>query len=141
MKNVQPQRRAFNWLSVALVVACGLVLIKSVLLPALSGSPRAPAQESRLELKVIADASKRYYREHGVWPTQFNQLWSANMILRISSVSNGVPQTYDGWRHPFIYRPFDVSKGYGEVMSLGRDGKLGGSGMDSDIVVRFMGNE
>jgi general secretion pathway protein G len=41
----------------------------------------------------------------------------------------------DPWGRPFIYR-VPGEKGEFELLSLGRDGKPGGSGEDADIVIR-----
>jgi len=33
--------------------------------------------------------------------------------------------------------PFNEKLGYGEIVSYGRDGKSGGTGLDRDLIVRF----
>jgi hypothetical protein len=43
----------------------------------------------------------------------------------------------DAWGHPLGFTPYDDAKGYGEIISYGKDGKPGGTGDDADLVVRF----
>jgi general secretion pathway protein G len=39
----------------------------------------------------------------------------------------------DPWGRPFVYRLADSADGF-EILSLGRDGKPGGTGEDADII-------
>jgi len=41
------------------------------------------------------------------------------------------------WGSDFLLVPYKESLGYGEIISYGRDGKPGGTGADSDLVVRY----
>jgi hypothetical protein len=43
----------------------------------------------------------------------------------------------DGWGHPLVYQPFSANSGFGAVISLGKDGRLGGTGPDADLEFKF----
>ena len=45
--------------------------------------------------------------------------------------------TNDAWGHNIAFVPFTPDRGFGSVMSYGRDGRPGGTGPDSDVEVRF----
>ncbi len=73
----------------------------------------------------MAHASKIYHDVYGKWPTGLLPLARSGSL------------EVDGWKRPLIYQPFDAAKGYGAVISFGRDGRPGGTGEDADLVVRF----
>ena len=43
----------------------------------------------------------------------------------------------DAWGHALVLQPFDPAKGYGAIISYGRDGRPGGTGADADIEIRW----
>lgn len=78
----------------------------------------------------LAKTFDEFQAQTGNWPTNLNQIkefqpdWSTNMV--------------DSYQRPFILVPFDKSKGYGELISYGRDGEPGGENkFDRDIFIRF----
>ncbi len=78
----------------------------------------------------IAKGCDQYKEQYGKWPASFEEL--ATFRIDLSD-----PWTRDGWGREFLLIPYDVSKGYGSLISYGRDGKPGGSGLDHDLEVRF----
>jgi len=81
------------------------------------------------ELKRILAA---YNKAHNSWPNSLDELMGNN------SCSNEVATLRtDFWGHVIIFQPFDSAKGYGAVISYGRDGQPGGTGEDADLEVRF----
>lgn len=77
----------------------------------------------------------QYQAEYKSWPSSLVDLTnnSKNLNFVIFSDQGAV----DGWGHALIFQPFDAAKGYGVVISYGRDGKPGGTGADADLEVRF----
>jgi hypothetical protein len=81
-------------------------------------------------LMFVAAGCDEYKKEKGVWPTSLAQLHAFRVDLND-------PWTRDSWGRDVVLVPYDESLSYGEVISYGRDGKIGGSGPDRDLVVRF----
>ena len=89
-------------------------------------------------LKVFAFESLEYYRVYRTWPRKiddFTQNPHGMTFIYSKALLNN-----DSWGHPWIYEPFDPSRGFGVARSLGRDGRVGGSGLDRDIELRFSPN-
>lgn len=85
-----------------------------------------------------AYACERYKSHFGAWPDSMAQL------LNAGSPDFADPLDKDAWGRQLTLFPYNSTNGYGAVMSYGRDGKLGGTGADLDLQVRFplddMGN-
>jgi hypothetical protein len=81
-------------------------------------------------LVFVAEGCDKYYKTNGVWPNSLETLHAFRIDLND-------PWTKDAWGRDVILVPYNVSLGYGEILSLGRDGQPGGSGVDRDLVVRF----
>lgn len=76
---------------------------------------------------IASQGCEGYKKARGAWP---------GSIGDIDSFVQGMVHP-DAWNHDLAYTPFDSAKGYGEIISYGRDGKAGGTGEDADIVIRF----
>jgi hypothetical protein len=127
--------------SVALLVVVIIIFAIMLILPHLAGSPKSHAVETRVRLEQMAEASRSYFANYGSWPTgiaNFYRHGNAQHLLFIADVPTA---TNDAWNYPIHYQPFDAAVGYGKAASLGRDGKVGGAGMDRDIEVRFTTNK
>lgn len=81
-------------------------------------------------LMNLAEGCDRYKTETGTWPSTLAQL----LAVRPELVS---PWSTDAWGRVAIFTPYKESSGFGEIISYGRDGKVGGTGLDRDIEVRF----
>jgi len=77
----------------------------------------------------VAQACDKYEDQYGSWPRSIEQI--------ISFKPEMVDWAKDAWGRYAIVIPYDKGLGYGEVMSYGRDGKSGGTGLDQDLIVRF----
>jgi hypothetical protein len=89
--------------------------------------PTKPYSTCIALLNLAASGCEAYKNGHGAWPNSLEDVYSmADDITR-----------KDAWGHDFAFTPYDAAKGYGEVISYGRDGKPGGSGEDADLVIRF----
>jgi hypothetical protein len=87
-------------------------------------------------MDVALDCDK-YNVQYGVWPNSLTKLIAFRPEL-IDWAKDAWGQNDDGlWGRYVVLVPYDKSLGYGEVVSYGRDGKPGGTGLNSDLVVRF----
>ena len=89
-----------------------------------------PKIETKIRLRMIADASQSFQLDYDFWPTGFAQFYPDQNSHHIAFLPSGSSTTNDAWGHLLIYKPFDASLGYGSVISLGSDGR-------SDIEERF----
>lgn len=78
-------------------------------------------------LNLAASGCDGYKSSKGAYPDSLDQL---------NAYRDDIPHK-DAWGHDFGFTAFDAAKGYGEVISYGQDGKPGGTGDDSDLVIRF----
>ena len=69
---------------------------------------------------------RRYVRDHGRLPSSLDGL---------SGEDGKPPRTTDGWRRPILLRP--EAGGLVSLVSLGGDGKPGGTGTDADLIGTF----
>lgn len=93
--------------------------------------------KTQTELYAIVCASQAYFAEYGSWPTSLTNMMSGGNARNLIFIEPDSLGNFDGWRRPLLYRPHDAKLGYGSVLSLGRDGKPGGTRDDADIEVRF----
>jgi hypothetical protein len=70
-----------------------------------------------------------FKKQHGTWPATLDELRKFRGDVNEASV--------DAWDHDVKFTAFDPVRGYGELFSYGQDGKPGGVGADSDLVIRF----
>jgi hypothetical protein len=118
------------------ILGCVVVVILIQPIPHCIIDRNAVASAStRAELESIACASKAYFRIYGHWPLTLSAL--TNNPQQVVFVEFQTPEVADGWGRSVLYRPYDVTLGYGSVMSLGKDGKRGGTGHDKDLEAQF----
>ena len=69
----------------------------------------------------------------GRWPTSVRELEtnSLNLVFIVT------PDHNDPWSRPYIFVPYNSATGFGRIVTYGRDGKPGGTGVDADIERRF----
>jgi len=77
----------------------------------------------------VASDCELYSRQYGRWPNSLAELRAFRPELK--------DWAKDMWGHDVKVVPYDKSLGYGEVISYGGDGILGGIGADRDLVVRY----
>lgn len=88
---------------------------------------RALVSERRAAL--LSRWIQRHRRAHGALPASLDEIDVPGEMLQ--------PALIDAWGNPFVYGVVDESERgpAAWVMSLGADGRLGGEGLDADIVV------
>ena len=121
-------------LGIIVVVVFAVILVPPVVHLKDGGNSRS---RTEVELHTIANASQQYFQEYGRWPTSLTNMIGTGNPRKLVFLESDPTLGMDGWKHPMLYRPYDPKLGYGSVLSLGRDGKPGGTGDDADLEVRF----
>jgi hypothetical protein len=83
---------------------------------------------SRL-MYCVSHGCNEYKRTHGTWPNSLAELRASGDDVN--------ERSKDMWGRDFVYIPYSDSRGYGQIISYGADGKPGGEGADGDLEVRF----
>ena len=96
--------------------------------------PGYAKQKTRDVLKQVCIASCLYHDDIGSWPSTTSD-FTNNHNRTYLEISQGTIR--DGWRRPILYKPYEGPVGFGSVISLGSDGKPGGTGLAKDIEYRF----
>lgn len=97
---------------------------------------KSEVQVARAQIEALGKALDQYQLDTRRVPTQQQGL--AALVVKPADEPNwagpylkkAVPA--DPWGHPYVYRSPGAKTDY-ELLSLGRDGKPGGSGEDADI--------
>jgi hypothetical protein len=123
--------------SFLLVAVLALVVFLAPLLPSylLSRTPAALIHTSNA-LAGLHAATIAFHSRTGQWPSSLNELVT-NKHSTIFHAPPGPFRFLDGWNRPFIFQPFNTSQAYGRILSYGRDGQPGGTGLDADSELRF----
>lgn len=106
------------------IVIIGL-LATIVIINVVPALDTASVQKARTDIQTIDGAVQQYYVDNRRYPTTQEGLAALRPYLR--RVSN------DPWSRPYVYAaPGRNGQPY-TIMSLGADGREGGSGKDADI--------
>ena len=121
-----------------IVVLAIIALVAALIVPSVINRPdQARVTVARADMKSIGAALKMYRLDNGQYPTTEQGL--AALAAKPSTAP--VPAAYpaepylpqpavDPWGHPYVYR---LGSGGFDLLSLGRDGKPGGDGIDADL--------
>lgn len=108
--------------------------LAAVLLPQFTGAQdKAKAKQAKIQLAQIVNALNMYYTDCGTYPSGFDGLveepsedecdsWGPDPYLKKT------PK--DPWKREFVY---EYDGGDPIIISLGKDGREGGSGHDKDL--------
>ncbi|MEO6092049.1 MAG: type II secretion system major pseudopilin GspG [Novosphingobium sp.] len=138
-----PRGQAGLTLIEILVVLAIIAVMAYLIVPNVIGRPdQARATVARTDLRTISASLKMYRLDNGDYPTTEQGLKA--LATRPSSEpapANWSPNGYleqvpiDPWGRPYTYRsPAENGEGF-EILSLGKDGRAGGDGVDQDIAV------
>ncbi len=135
-------KKGFTLIELLIVIVI-LGILATFLVPKIMQKPdEARVAKAKNDIMAIETALKMYKMDNGVYPTTMQGLKALIQKPSIPPIpkhykeggyldSNSVPK--DPWGNPYIYRsPGDNSRPY-EIISLGADGKEGGSGVNADI--------
>jgi len=137
-----PHREAGLTLIEMIVVLAIIALVAALIVPNIIGRPdQARVTVAKTDLRTISAALKMYRLDNGSYPTAEQGL--AALVTRPTvgpPPANWSPNGYleklpeDPWGRAYTYR----SNGEGAdfaIVTLGKDGKPGGTGVDEDIEV------
>lgn len=123
-----------------LVVLAIIAVMAYLIVPNVIGRPdQARATVAQTDLRTISAALKMYRLDNGDYPTSGQGLPA--LVERPTSAPearNWSPSGYlaelpeDPWGKPYAYA---YDSGGFEIVTLGKDGKVGGEGVDADISV------
>lgn len=123
-----------------IVVLVIIALIAALIVPNVINRPdQARVTTATTDLRTISAALKMYRLDNGDYPTSAQGL----KALAEKPVTPPLPPAWspegylpevpvDPWGHPYVYE--SPAPGGFRLMSLGKDGKPGGEGLDADIV-------
>ena len=126
-----------------IVVLAIIALIAGLIVPNVIGRPdEARVTVAATDLRTVSAALKMYRLDNGAYPTTEQGLEA----LAEKPTSAPVPTTFpqegylgevprDPWDRPYVYRSPGANGGF-DLMSLGKDGKPGGEGIDADITAK-----
>ena len=126
-----------------MVVVIILGILATFLVPKILSRPdQARVVKAKNDIKAIESALKMFKLENGFYPTTQPGLKALIKKPDIEPIPEHYPEggyldydqePLDPWGHRYIYRsPGDEGRDY-EIISLGADGKPGGTGFDADI--------
>ncbi len=122
---IRPRSSGFTLLELLVVVVIIGLLAGYVAPRYFSQVGKSEVQVARAQIDAFEKALDQYRLEKRRYPTAEEGLVAVQPDLKRT-----LPN--DPWGRPYVYRQTGAS-GEFEVVSLGRDGKTGGSGEDADI--------
>lgn len=138
-RNRQNDGEAGYTLVEILVVLAIIAMIMGLVGPrVLSYLSDSKTKAASIQIKNLSAALDLYYLDTGKYPNEAEGLTSLIEKPQSGSAWNGpylktevLPA--DPWGNPYLYRANSEDRSY-EIVSLGADGREGGTGADADIV-------
>ena len=122
------------------IVIVILGILAAFIAPRIVNAPqKAKVSKAKIEISNLKTALGLYMAEIGEYPTSeqgLDALWRAPNPSPLGWAGPYLDQqlTDDPWGNPYVYRNPGSNYGYDyDLMSYGRDGKLGGTALDKDI--------
>ncbi len=136
-----PHQQAGLTLIEMIVVLAIIALIAALIVPNVIGRPdQARVTIAKTDLHTISAALKMYRLDNGSYPTSEQGLAALSVRPTLAPVpANWSPNGYleqvpvDPWARAYIYKSPGASGGGFDIVSLGKDGKPGGQGVEEDI--------
>ncbi|NUS61400.1 MAG: type II secretion system major pseudopilin GspG [Lysobacter sp.] len=97
----------------------------------LGGGDRAKAKLAVSQVQTLAEKVQQYESDTGALPDSLNQLVTSDASGWLGPYAK-TAELNDPWNHPFEYKVPGENKPF-DLMSLGKDGKAGGTSVDADI--------
>jgi general secretion pathway protein G len=97
----------------------------------LGGGDRAKAKLAVSQVQTLAEKVQQYEADTGALPDTLNQLVTSDAGGWLGPYAK-TAELNDPWNHPFEYKVPGENKPF-DLMSLGKDGKVGGTSVDADI--------
>lgn len=126
-----------------IVVLAIIALVAGLIVPNVIGRPdEARVTVAAADLRTVSAALKMYRLDNSGYPTTEQGLAALAERPTISPLPRTWPEEgylaevpLDPWDRPYVYRSPGANGGF-DVMSLGKDGKPGGEGIDADITAK-----
>lgn len=123
-----------------IVVLAIIALVAALIVPNVIGRPdEARVTVAKTDLRTISAALKMYRLDNGDYPTTEQGLAALSAKPTTApEPRNWSPEGYlaqvpvDPWGRPYVYRNPGSAGGF-DLISLGKDGKPGGEGLDADL--------
>jgi len=124
-------------ISILLLMA---LIVGMILLHAWTNTPNQESLEmgTKEQLHIIRMDATLFHLDFGRWPTNLTEFTHNEKGIVYSSQEDFL---HDKWGHEIGFEALDLKRGYGRIVSFGRDGKVGGEGYDADIEVQFSEND
>lgn len=123
-----------------IVVLAIIALVAALIVPSVIGRPdQARVTVAITDIRTIGAALKMYRLDNGNYPTT-----EQGLAALAHAPSSGPPASNwnrdgylpevptDPWSHPYVYRSPGTNGDF-DLLSLGKDGKPGGEGLDADL--------
>jgi general secretion pathway protein G len=134
--------RAFTLIEMmAVLVIIGLIVGLGVP-KVLQAIDNAKVTTAQAQTKILYQAVQRFYQDQNRYPADSEGL--SALIIRPTDATTWPPGGYvdmrriplDPWKHNYAFRVIKDNEGneQAEVISYGRDGQEGGTGLDADII-------
>jgi len=135
-------KRGFTLIELLVVIVI-LGILATFIIPKIMQKPdEARVVKAKNDIMAFETALKMYKMDNGMYPTTIQGL---KALIKKPDVPP-IPEHYkpggyldtdkiplDPWGHPYIYRsPGENGRPF-EIISLGADGKVGGTGVNADI--------
>ena len=121
----------WTFIETLIVMAIVMILTASVGFSAVRQVDKARAVTAKSQIDSLVIAMDSYYLDVGSYPSEgegLAVLWN-DSVMYVSK-----PLEKDPWGNPFVYRLTGNNDFPYEIVSYGKDGRPGGSGIESDIV-------
>jgi general secretion pathway protein G len=124
-----------------IVVLAIIALIAGLIVPNVIGRPdEARVTVAATDVRTISAALKMYRLDNVNYPTTEQGLAALVEKTTKAPLPRSWPQEgyltelpRDPWDRPYVYKSPGANGGF-DLLSLGRDGKPGGEGVDADII-------
>ena len=97
----------------------------------LGGGDRAKVNLAKAQVQTLAEKVQQYESDTGTLPQTLNQLVQSDASGWLGPYAKAA-ELNDPWNHPFLYKAPGEGKPF-DLLSLGKDGKPGGTSVDGDI--------
>ncbi len=126
-RRYRDNEKGFTLVELMVVIVIIGLLATVVIINVMPATDRAAMTKARADIATLEQAIDMYRLDHLRYPTEqegLQALVAGNYIRRLPA---------DPWRNPYAYRAPGVDGREFQIISLGADGREGGSGEDEDI--------
>jgi general secretion pathway protein G len=132
-RSPRPAQRGFSLIEIILVVVLIGGIVAFAASRILGGGDRAKANLAKAQVQTMAEKIQQFEMDTGSLPNSLDELVSepGNATGWLGPYAKA-GEINDPWNHPFEYQVPGDGQAF-DLISLGKDGKPGGSSVDADI--------